>query len=268
MIETHHADIDGLPVTWRSAPSTDPPILYLHGVPDHSEVWTPFLERTGGVAPDLPGFGASAKRGDLDYSIEGYADWLQRFCALAGLDRVRLVMHDWGVVGLAFAQRAPDRIERLVAIDTVPLLPGYRWHPIARVWRLPLLGEVAMGMSIGPVMRRLLPAGRAEPVLAAFDPGTQRAILKLYRASPPDVLAAAGARLGAIAAPALVLHGARDRYIQTRFADGLAAALGDGRVEHVAGGGHWPWLERPELVERVSGFLAGNDGPPGGQAAS
>ena len=257
MIETHHAELDGLPVAWRSARSDDPPILWLHGVPDHSELWTPFLERAGGVAPDLPGFGASAKRGDLDYSIGGYADWLERFCAHAELDRVRLVMHDWGVVGLAFAQRAPERIERIVAIDVVPLLPGYRWHGVARAWRTPLLGEIAMGMSIGPVMRRVLPAGRTEPVLAAFDPGTQRAILRLYRASPPDVLAAAGARLGTIGAPALVLHGDRDRYIPPRFADGLAAALGDGRVEHVPGAGHWPWLDRPELVDRVVTFLRG-----------
>ena len=155
-------------------------------------MWTPFLEQAGGIAPDLPGFGGTAKRGDLDYTIEGYADWLERFCDHVGLDRVRLVMHDWGVVGLAFAQRAPERVERIVAIDVVPFLPGYRWHPIARVWRVPLLGEAAMGMAVRPVVRRLLPPGRAEPVLAAFDPGTQRAILLLYRASPPEVLAQAG----------------------------------------------------------------------------
>jgi pimeloyl-ACP methyl ester carboxylesterase len=112
-------------------------------------------------------------------------------------------------------------------------------------------------LAVGPVVRRLLPAGRAEPVLAAFDPGTQRAILLLYRSSPPERLAAAGAQLGTVDAPALVLHGARDRYIPARFADGLAAALGDGRVEHVPGAGHWPWLDRPELIERVAAFLRG-----------
>jgi pimeloyl-ACP methyl ester carboxylesterase len=168
---------------------------------------------------------------------------------------MQLVMHDWGVVGLAFAQRAPERIERIVAIDTVPLLPGYRWHPIARVWRTPVAGEVAMGFAVGPVVRRLLPAARAEPVLAAFDPGTQRAILRLYRSSPPEVLAAAGKGLAALGAPGLVLHGARDRYIAPRFADGLAAALGDARVEHVDGAGHWPWLDRPDVIGRVCGFL-------------
>jgi pimeloyl-ACP methyl ester carboxylesterase len=257
MIEVREDELGGLPVVWRSAPSSGTPTLWIHGVPDSSELWTPFLERAGGVAPDLPGFGRSAKRGDLDYSIAGYADWLERFCELAGLERVRLVMHDWGIVGLAFAQRAPERIERIVAIDAVPLLPGYRWHAIARVWRTPVAGEIAMGLAVGPVVRRLLPAGRAAPVLAHFDPGTQRAILRLYRSSPPGVLAAAGRGLGAIRAPALVLHGARDRYIPARFADRLAAALGDGRAEHVDAAGHWPWLDRPELVERVAAFLDG-----------
>ena len=145
MIEVHEDELDGLPVVWRSAPGAEPPVLWLHGVPDSSELWTPFLERIGGVAPDLPGFGRSAKRGDLDYSIAGYADWLERFCELAGLERMRLVLHDWGAVGLAFAQRAPERIDRIVAIDVVPFLPGYRWHPIARVWRTPVAGEIAMG---------------------------------------------------------------------------------------------------------------------------
>ena len=257
MIEVHHETLGALPVAWRSAPGGDPPILWLHGVPDSSELWTPFLERAGGIAPDLPGFGRSAKRGDLDYSIAGYADWLERFCDHVVLDRIRLAVHDWGAVGLAFAQRSPERVERLVAIDAVPFLPGYRWHPIARVWRTPVAGEIAMGLAIGPIVRRLLPDGRAEPVLEHFDPGTQRAILRLYRSSPPEVLAAAGRDLGAIAAPALVLHGARDRYIPARFADGLTAALGDGRAEHVEGAGHWPWLDRPELVERVARFLAG-----------
>ena len=92
-------------------------------------------------------------------------------------------------------------------------------------------------------------------MLSHFDQGTQRAILRLYRASPPEVLAAAGGALARIRAPGLVLHGERDPYVPARFADGLAAALGDAEVEHVSGAGHWPWLDRPELIERVAAFL-------------
>ena len=91
--------------------------------------------------------GRSSKRGDLDYSIAGYERFLDRFLAHVGADRYRLVMHDWGVVGLALAQAAPQRVERLVVMNIVPFLPGYRWHRIARIWRTPGLGELAMGTT-------------------------------------------------------------------------------------------------------------------------
>jgi pimeloyl-ACP methyl ester carboxylesterase len=106
------AEVAGLEVHYRQA--GDAPILYLHGVPTGSHDWIPFLERYGGIAPDLPGFGASAKPADFDYSIEGYERFLEAFLDQLGLERVTLVMHDWGGVGLAFAQRLPERIDRLL----------------------------------------------------------------------------------------------------------------------------------------------------------
>ncbi len=111
-IVERHTEIDGLEVHWRQA--GDAPILYLHGVPTASWEWEALLARTGGVAPDLPGFGRSAKPGDFDYSIPGYDRFLEAFCEHVGLERLSLVVHDWGGVGLAFAQRFPERIERLV----------------------------------------------------------------------------------------------------------------------------------------------------------
>src|SRR5207244_234756 len=116
-----------------------------HGVPNNSDDWLPFLARTGGLAPDLPGFGRSAKPGYLKYTIEEYDRFLERFLDAAEVPRVRLVVHDWGGVGLALAQRLPERVERIVVINCVPFLPGYRWHRTARIWRTPLLGELAMG---------------------------------------------------------------------------------------------------------------------------
>ena len=58
-------------------------------------------------------------------------------------------------------------------------------------------------------------------MLAHFDQGTQRAILRLYRSSPPERLAAAGAQLGELRMPALVLWGTRDPYIPARFGRAL-----------------------------------------------
>src|SRR5918997_2534070 len=133
-------EVAGLEVHVRQA--GDAPILYLHGVPTHSRDWVPFLERFGGIAPDLPGFGRSSKPADFDYSIGGYERFVEGFAAAVGLDRLSLVLHDWGGVGLAFAQRFPERIERLVLFPIVPFLPDYRWHRVARAWRTPALGEL------------------------------------------------------------------------------------------------------------------------------
>jgi pimeloyl-ACP methyl ester carboxylesterase len=263
------ADVGGIEVFWREAPSPggDPPVVYVHGVPTNSDDWLPFLERTGGLAVDLPGFGRSGKPSDFPYGIEGYAGYLDGWLAEAGVDSFRLVVHDWGAVGLALAQRAPDRVERLVVINAVPLLPGYRWHRVARAWRTPLVGELVMGLTFRRNLARSLrgttPAGDPptdflDSIWSHFDHGTQRAILKLYRSAPPDVLAAEGEKLGDVKAPALVVWGDPDPYLPPEFAQRYADALGGpAQVEIVDGGRHWPWVGRPETVDLVADFLRG-----------
>ena len=266
-IVERQAELGGLAVNWREAPPAgQAPVLYLHGVPNSSELWLPFLERTGGIAVDLPGFGRSGKPADFPYSIAGYDRFLEAFTEHAGLERLSLVVHDWGAAGLAFAQRFPERIERLVISNAVPLLPGYRWHRLARIWRRPLAGEMAMGFTFKWSSRLISRESNATPgpmpdeflddVWRHFDHGTQRAILKLYRASPEDLLARAGKDLGAIKCPALVAWGHRDPYIPPRFAHDYARALGgEVEVDLLDDAGHWAWYDRPESIERIAGFL-------------
>jgi pimeloyl-ACP methyl ester carboxylesterase len=252
-ITEEHAEVAELEVHWRRA--GDAPILYLHGVPTASFDWIPFLERLGGIAPDLPGFGRSAKPAEFDYSIAGYDRFLEAFVERRGIERLSLVMHDWGSVGLAFAQRFPERIERLVVFTTVPFLPGYRWHRTARGWRTPLLGELMMGFTTRRAFRRELPGELADRAWECFDQGTQRAILKLYRASPPEVLERAGARLGELRCPALVIWPTADPYIAAEFGQRTADALGGAPELELVDAGHWTWHERPEFVERVARFF-------------
>src|SRR5688500_11414919 len=117
-IRERREEIAGIETFWREADGE--PVIYVHGVPTSSDDWLPFLERTGGVAMDLPGFGRSGKPGGFDYSIDGYGAWLEQFRRHLGLDRYRLLVHDWGAVGLAAAQAAPERVERLVVANAVP----------------------------------------------------------------------------------------------------------------------------------------------------
>jgi pimeloyl-ACP methyl ester carboxylesterase len=301
-VSDHHGELDGLPIFWRSAPAPNEmhaaPVLYLHGVPTNSDDWISprasyrvrpwwqrwwrtrrdtddwmepppyelgFLERTGGLAVDLPGFGRSGKPGNLQYTIDEYARFLERFLDFLEIERVSLVMHDWGSVGLAFAQRHPERVARLVVINAVPLLPGFRWHRVARVWRTPLLGELMMGSTGRYTLRRASaesnstpgPLGEAwlDTVLDHFDQGTQRAILRLYRSSPAEVLATAGSDLGLLTMPTLVVWGAADPYIPARFGAQYARTLPNAELVEISDAGHVPWLDRPDVIDRVTEFL-------------
>src|SRR5436305_10230035 len=169
-IDERRIDVAGTSVFLREAPPKTPaPVLYLHGVPTHGADWIPFLERTGGIAPDLPGFGRSDKSGGFDYSIEGYRSFLSALVDQLGLHRISLVVHDWGAVGLALAQERPELIDRLVIADAVPLLPGYRWHRIARIWRTPVAGELFMGSTTRLGVRVLMRRVRALPDEAVKD---------------------------------------------------------------------------------------------------
>ena len=139
-------DLAGAPVFYRGGESTSVPPLYLHGSPTSSDDWTELLERTGGIAPDLVGFGRSSKAANLEYTLAGMANFVGALLDLLEIEAVNLVGHDWGAgEALVFAQRHPERIRRLVLIDALPLFDGFQWRGLRRWWRVPGIGELLMG---------------------------------------------------------------------------------------------------------------------------
>jgi pimeloyl-ACP methyl ester carboxylesterase len=244
------------PVFVRQARGDGAPVLWVHGVPTSSDDWVPFLERAGGIAPDLPGFGRSSKRGDGDFTLRGYGRFPGPLLDALGVDRVRLVVHDWGAAALTWAAANPERVERLVVIGSVPLLPGYRWHRVARLWRTRGVGEVAMGLTTPFGLRRTLPGTLGREAAEHFDQGTQRAILRLYRSAPPECLADAGRDLERLRGiPATVIWGGRDPYLPVGFAHRYGEALG-AEVRVFDELGHWLWAEDPAAFEAIVAAVA------------
>jgi pimeloyl-ACP methyl ester carboxylesterase len=268
-IETGTVVVDGVATFFRRLPGEGPPVVLVHGVPTHSEDWVPILERLPGpaIALDLPGFGRSDRppAAGFDYTMEGYARFFTRFLARMGISEHSLAVHDWGAIALIAAQGWPERVRRLAVINAVPLLPGYRWHRTARIWRTPVLGELSTrirsrrGLDLGLRESRgdwsRHDADFVDLIYEHLDAGTFRAVLSLYRGASEDALAAAGSELGLLQAPALVVWGMRDRYLPARFGRAWAERLPRAELLELPDAGHWPWRDDPSSIEPVSRFL-------------
>ena len=243
-----------------------PPVVLLHGNPDSSDVWdgvaTQLSDRFRCLAPDLPGFGRSIPAPNADYSLAGQAAWLNDFLdALNISEPVDVVGHDvGGFYSCAFAVEHEQRLRRLAVMDT-QFFTDYRWHFWGRVWRAPVLGEIAMATMSYPLfareLRRGSPAMPGDYPRRAYQfvtPEMKRAVLKLYRLMSPQAFRGWEDRLRAVTrrVPTLAIWGDKDPYIAPRFAESFG-----GRAHHFADAGHWVQLERPREVARLlAGFFA------------
>jgi pimeloyl-ACP methyl ester carboxylesterase len=268
-IEEGELRLDGVRVFYRRVLGDGTPTVYCHGNPTHGEDWLPFLERCGpAIAIDMPGWGRSDRpdAARFDYSMYGLSAFLERCLDELGVAQRKLVVHDWGALALIGAQRRPELVEKLVAINAVPLLPGYRWHWVAQIWRRRPWGEIANATTTHWGMERTMRQARGDrsPMPPEFidmvwrhwDRGTQAAVLALYRHANPDRLATAGKNLNKLTCPSLVIWGDRDPYFPTRFANAYAAALPSSKLQIVPAAGHWPWIDDPKLIDNVLEFVA------------
>lgn len=277
-IHERTAQVDGVRTVYRQVDGDGPPAVFVHGHPTHSEDWLPFLERLGrpAIAPDLPGWGFSDRpdADAFDYSMHGLSAFVQRFLEVVGVREHSLVVHDWGGLALIGAQQRPERVRRLVVINAVPLLPGYRWHWLARYfWRVPIAGELFNLATTKTAFRLLSRQSNARPgplppqfvdlVWRGWRRGLAKPVLELYRSGDPDALAAAGAKLGELDCPALVVWGAGDPYLPEEFGRAYAERLPNSELLELENAGHWPWLDRPELIETVVDFLQESRLPSG-----
>ncbi|GAY18938.1 alpha/beta fold hydrolase [Mycobacterium sp. shizuoka-1] len=243
-------------------------VVFVHGNPGAGADWMPLLTRVAEfatvVAPDLPGFGAADARADGDYTVNGYARFLDGLIAQLGIGRVHLVAHDFGgPFAVAWAADHPDQVASITLVNTGVMI-GYRWHRMARVWRTPLVGEFMMRRTTLPLARAVL--GRENPGLPRewvdtvarhlVRDETKRAVLRLYRSTRVKDITALVPRLRAGDHDALVVFGGADRYIPVAQAHRQPQAFPRAEIHVLPGLGHWPWLESTDRVaEFVVPFL-------------
>jgi len=132
-------DLDGLGYHYLDEGS-GPPVVMLHGNPSWSFYYRNLVialrDRYRCIVPDHIGCGLSDKPGDdrYDYTLVRRVDDLERLIdSLEFTERITLVLHDWGgMIGMAWATRHPERIARLVIMNTAAFhLPGGKKFPLS-----------------------------------------------------------------------------------------------------------------------------------------
>ena len=151
--EDHFLDLDGLDYHYLDEGSGDP-VVAVHGNPTWSFYYRDLVRELRDsyrvVVPDHIGCGLSDKPGDdvYDYTLNRRIEDFSRLMDELGLDDINLVVHDWGgMISLGWAVRNPERIKRLVILNTAAFhLPKSKSFP----WQLWLVRDT----PLGPLMVR------------------------------------------------------------------------------------------------------------------
>lgn len=243
-----------------------PAITLLHGIPLSLATWrhtlAPLARRATVVAYDLRGFGRSEKPAG-DYSVPAQARVLEQVLDAFGLPATSLVGSSYGCApALHFARTRPDRVDRLVLINSV----GYpaRRHSAERLLRIGLVAALMRSaLRHAPLGRALFAArlrrsyaspgadlaAEAEAYYALLRRGGgEQSFLATLRQFREAELAQ---MLPEIAHETLILWGGRDRVLPARIAERFRAAMRNARLALLADCGHLPHEEAPDRVNAL-----------------
>ena len=240
-----------------------PPVVFFHGEPTWSYLWRRVIPpvRDAGfrcIAPDLAGFGRSDKPIDLDwYSYDRHTESMASLLEHLDLHDATIVVHDWGgIIGLRLAVEHPDRIARMVILDTGLFTGHQKMNDAWMAFRD--FVERTEDIPVGLLVRRACKHDPGDEVIAGYEApypnaGSKagaRAFPLLIPLSPDGPGAQAGQRaldgLRSDRRPKLVLWADSDPVLPLETGERFANALGT-TIDHV--------------IEDASHFLQEDAGP-------
>lgn len=219
------------------------------------------------IAPDWIGFGFSAKpdRRDFAYTPDAFITALTNLIEALELERFSLVVQGFlGSVGIQYALRHPDQIERL-AILNAPISTAAKLPWRIQQLGLPLVGDM---MTQDPLLvDRTLEGGSGYPIedkdldiyrrpfLKSSDAG--RSLLATVRnLQLKQTTAEIESGLSSFSPPTLIVWGMKDPWLPFEQAQQLAGSLPNGEVNKLEEARHYPqehWSG--QVADALIGFL-------------
>lgn len=269
---THHTvEARGIQFHYAEAGSGEDVVLCLHGWPQHWYEWRRLMPALAArhrvLALDLRGFGWSEAPKD-GYEKENMADDVLAVLDELGIDRVKLVGHDWGGwIGFLLALRAPQRIDRYLALNILP--PWTTMRSMAphlwRFWYQWLVLSPGIGYRLhrgGRFIPKVLVGGSVrkevwdDATIHTFsdtftEPARARAGVQMYRVfNLREVRDLARGRYAQarLTVPTKLLFGADDFALRHELLAGYERHADQMEVELVEDCGHFIVEERSDLV--------------------
>lgn len=252
---------------------TGPPLVMLHGTGNAAFTLLPLLDHLEGVraiAPDLPGCGLSDP---LDVGHKGYRNWvlevLDQILDTLGVDKFALAgASGGGVWAIWHALANPERVQRLILLNGIPMLPGTQAPLPMRFYILPIIGSLMSRIPANEkrVVNFMKMMGEGETIV------NYPRMIEAFVATNNDPLARKAGRrefsalmnflgfrtsmkirtedLAQLSMPALMIWGERDQLGGEDVARAVSEAIPNCVLEMFPTG-HGPWLGYPEKMAKL-----------------
>jgi haloalkane dehalogenase len=271
--EPRYLEQDGLRMHYVDEGS-GAPVLLLHGEPTWAFLYRKMIPTLAGVgrvvAPDYFGFGRSDKPTRIEeYSYDFHYASIERLAEALDLRDTTVVVQDWGgPIGLRLAVEHPDRVARLVILNTgigAGRAPSEEWLRFRAFVR-----RVGTDLVPGQLIRISAVTELTDDVVEAYNapfpkPESKAGVLAFPEQVPTEIDHPNAAKMLEIRAaleqwekPALVLFSDSDPIFSTVAAENMASRIpGAGPAEIISGAGHFLQEEKgDEIARRVVRFLA------------
>jgi haloalkane dehalogenase len=252
----HYRELDGLRLAHIDEGEGEP-VVFVHGEPTWSYLWRKLIPPVidAGyrcVAPDHAGFGRSDKPTDLGwYSYDRHCELFAELLEHLDLRAATVVVHDWGgPIGLRAAVEQPDRVARMVIMDTGLFTGEQQMSDAWKAFRD--FVERTEDLPVGFLVKGATARGMSDEVQAAYEAPFPTADSKAGARSFPLMLPTAPEMPGAAAGKRvlealrtdtrrkLCLWADSDPIIPFKVGERFAAAVN---------------AEPPEKIENASHFL-------------
>lgn len=278
----NYAQVNGIKMHYVTAGQEGSPIMFVHGFPEFWYEWKDQLAELGQnyrtVAPDLRGYNLSEKPAELEqYNVSILVNDLRGLADHLGWNKFTMVAHDWGgILGWAFAQTYPERLERLVIVNAPHpgiFLRELRENPVQQQasqymirFRHPKAELALAANNYDAMINQIMGEGfkqgyfneadRQAYLEAWSQPGALTGGLNFYRAArvgpptpeSPEVSADVWPKDQTVRVPTLVIWGERDLALTTNNLTGLDEFVPDLQIKRVPDGSHWVIHEQPTLI--------------------